>query len=95
MADEKMVYASMEAMAKAFSEAQKTLQNTKSAMDKSSKTLSGGGLLGKGGDTFIQAFGTLQTKLDKFISTMNKLEKDINKAVQKNKEVVEASKKGF
>jgi uncharacterized protein YukE len=96
MVDEKMVYGSMEAMAKAFKDAQKQLNETKSAMKGASKILSGGGLLGKGGDSFNHAIDvTLQKKLDRLIAMLADLEKDINKSVEKNRQVVEQSKKGF
>ncbi len=96
MPDEKMIYEFMEAMAKAFQNAQKQLAESKSAMKDASKTLGDGGLLGSGGEKFQHAIdNVLQKKIDKIVTLMSRLEKDINKAVQRNKAAVQQSKKGF
>lgn len=96
MPDEKMVYPSMEAMAKAFQSAQKQLEATKSAMKGASKTLGDGGLLGSGGQTFQHAMdNVLQKKLDKMVALMARLQKDIDKAIARNKAAVQQAKKGF
>jgi WXG100 family type VII secretion target len=95
MPDEKMVYESMEAMAKAFADAQKQLESTRQAMKGSSKSLADEGLVGSGGTKFTQAFGTLDKKLVKLTSLVQELEKDIHKAVERNKKVVSDSAKEF
>jgi uncharacterized protein YukE len=96
MPDERMVYESMDAMAKAFQDAQKQLDNTKSATMAISKKLGDGALQGKGGAAFQHAIeGPLQKKLGKLSDLMKDLEKDIKNAVERNKKVVKDSSKGF
>lgn len=96
MTDERMVYESMEAMAKAFQDAAKQIDTTKTSTKAISKKLADGALQGHGGEVFQHAINdTLQKKLDKLTKLMNDLEKDVHKAVERNKKVVKDSSKGF
>jgi uncharacterized protein YukE len=96
MPDERMNYESMQKMANEFKAAQSQLSETASAMKNASKMLSGGALLGIGGEAFVAIIDQqLAKKLNKMADKMKELEGDIKRSVEENRKAVETGKKGF
>jgi len=91
-----MNHNSMDAMSKAFVEAEKTLESTISEMDNVAKALEGGALVGAGGQAFTEALNNkLKKRLNVLKSKMHELHKDVKDAQQANREAEGTAKGRF
>jgi uncharacterized protein YukE len=96
MPDVKMNYNSMEAMEKAFHQANQQVQESMGEMEKVAKSLEDGALLGSAGDAFKDA---IRSKLEKRMKTiadqMATLEKDIHGALIATRDGVSTAQSRF
>jgi uncharacterized protein YukE len=91
-----MNHNSMDAMAKAFVEAERTLEATISEMDNIAKAMDGGALVGLGGQAFADALNNkLKKRLNVLKTKMHELHKDIKDAQQANREAEGTAKGRF
>lgn len=91
-----MNHSSMDAMSKAFGEAEKTLEATISEMGNIAKAMDDGALVGLGGQAFTDALNNkLKKRLDALKAKMNELNKDVKKAQQANREAEGTAKGRF
>ena len=82
-----MNHNSMEAMAKSFMEAERTIEATMSEMNNIAQAMEGGALLGLGGNAFRDALNNkLKKRLNALKEKMHEMHKDIKKAQQANRE---------
>jgi uncharacterized protein YukE len=95
MADERMNYDSMEQMGKAFNQASRQLDETKSAMDQIAQTIGEGALKGQAGDAFLGALQKLDKRRKIINEKMKELEGDIQGAVSANRDGVKTAKSRF
>jgi uncharacterized protein YukE len=93
---DKMVYGTMEAMAKSFGKAKSQIESTKSQMTKVAKSLDDGALQGAAGNALREAINTKLVKhLNSIAEKMGELEQDINGAVQATRDGVKSAQSRF
>ena len=96
MPDVRMNYPSMEAMQKAFHQANSQVQDSISEMEKVAKSLEDGALLGTAGDAFKDAVRSKLIKRMKVIADkMGELEKDVNGALIATRDGVSTAQSRF
>lgn len=96
MPDQKMVYASMEDMAKSFDKGAQQIQEMVPAMGKIADQMEQGALKGQGGQVFQAALKeTLTKKLNDINKALTDLSGDITKAMTEMKQVEQADTKIF
>jgi WXG100 family type VII secretion target len=96
MPDVKMNYETMERMSKAFSAAEKQIQDTMRSMQNIAKMMEGGALQGEGGTAFQGAIQQkLIPRLKKLEAKMAELSKDITGAVQATRDGVSTAQSRF
>jgi uncharacterized protein YukE len=95
-ADHKMVYPSMERMAKEFANAARQIQDSSTQMEKLAKMMEDGALSGSGGDEFRNAIrGKLMKKMKTLSAKMSELQKDIQGAVSATRDGVSTAQSRF
>lgn len=96
MPDVRMNYESMEQMASAFHQAGQQLEQTMTVASNIANQLSGGALLGQGGDEFVEAInGQLLPRLKVLAANMHELEHDIKGAVASTRDGVTTAASRF
>ena len=95
MVDVRMNYESMEKMAKAFLDAEVQLRDTLLEMQKITRMVEDGALLGAGGDAYLDAMGILMPTLKELEGKMLELAQDIKGAVIATRDGVTTAKSRF
>lgn len=94
--DQRMNYASMREMSRAFREASKQLEQTMQDMKKVSKLMQDGALVGDGGQAFVSAIdGKLMKRLQALQAKMQEMDKDIRKNVEAMGQAVDTAEDRF
>lgn len=95
-ADHRMVYPSMERMAKEFANAARQIQDSSTQMEKLAKMMEDGALCGMGGDQFRDAIRSkLMKKMKTLSAKMSELQKDIQGAVSATRDGVSTAQSRF
>ena len=96
MPDQKMVYASMEDMAKSFDKGAQQIQDMVPAMAKIADQMEQGALKGQGGQVFQEALKeTLTKKLNNIAKALTEMSADVTKAMAEMKSVEQQDTKMF
>ncbi len=92
----KLEYEAAEDMARTFGQEAERLQNVLQEMQKVAKTLEDGALLGRGGDSFVEAInGSLNPSLSKLIEKYQELKGDVEAAIHYMQEADEKAESYF
>ena len=92
----KLNYEQAEEMAKTFKEGSQTLQQTMQEMQKLAQMLQEGGLLGRGGNEFVNAIqSNLCPSIGRMSNKFNELEKDVKAAIAAMRQADSESKQQF
>ena len=94
--DQRMNYASMREMSRAFKQAAQQLEQTMSDMQKVSKMMEDGALVGDGGQAFKDALDNkLRKRLETLKAKMQEMNKDIAKAMEAMGQAVDTAENRF